>query len=131
MNDSRRQSAPLTAVCIATALLPFALAKAGEVAVDPSDDGTDILEDTTFDQDSRSSEVAAAAEHFIEPPPSQEMTVPLAEAVAAAVGLPEPLVFLGNEIMPATAERLSWSATELFEGVPVSTPVLVVSPALR
>ena len=111
-------------------MLPMRLADAGEVAVDPGDDGTDIVEDTTFDQDSRSSEVAAAAEHFIEPPPTQEMSVPLAEAVDAAAGLPEPLVFLGYEIMPATSERLSWSATELFEGVPVTTPVLVVNGAL-
>jgi predicted deacylase len=32
--------------------------------------------------------------------------------------------------MPGTAHRLAWSATELFEGVPVSTPVLVVNGAL-
>ncbi len=130
MNTRHRQSAPLIAACFACALLPLSPAHAGEVAVDPGDDGTDILEDTTFDQDSRSAEVAAAAEHFIEPIAAHQMSVPLAEAVEAAVGLPAPLVFLGNEIMPATSERLSWSATELFEGVPVSTPVLVVNGAL-
>ena len=130
MNTRHRQSASPLAACFASLLLPLSLAQAGEVAVDPGDDGTDILEDTTFDQDSRSAEVAAAAEHFIEPLPAHEMSVPLAEAVEAAVGLPEPLVFLGSEIMPATSERLSWSATELFEGVPVSTPVLVVNGAL-
>jgi predicted deacylase len=103
---------------------------AGEVAVDPGDNGADILEDTTDDADSRSSEVAVAVAELIDPVALHHQTVPLAEAVDAAVGLPEPLVFLGNEIMPATAERLSWSATELFEGVPVSTPVLVVNGAL-
>jgi len=103
---------------------------AGEVAVDPGDNGADILEDTTDDADSRSSEVAVAVAELIDPVALHHQSVPLAEAVDAAVGLPEPLVFLGNEIMPATAERLSWSATELFEGVPVSTPVLVVNGAL-
>ena len=103
---------------------------AGEVSVDPVDNGTDVLEDTTDDADSRSSEVAVAVAKLIDPVTLHHQSVPLAEAVDAAVGLPEPLVFLGSEIMPATAERLSWSATELFEGVPVSTPVLVVNGAL-
>ena len=39
------------------------------------------------------------------------------------------LELLGTTVMPGTAQRLSWSATELFEGVPVSTPVLVVNGA--
>lgn len=37
------------------------------------------------------------------------------------------LHLLGSEVPPGTSARLSWSATELFEGVPVSTPVLVVN----
>ena len=41
-----------------------------------------------------------------------------------------PLELLGTTIMPGTARRLSWSATELFEGVPVSTPVLIVHGAM-
>ncbi len=40
-----------------------------------------------------------------------------------------PLELLGATVMPGTAQRLSWSATELFEGVPVATPVLVVNGA--
>ena len=40
-----------------------------------------------------------------------------------------PLELLGTAVMPGTSQRLSWSATELFEGVPVSTPVLVVNGA--
>lgn len=101
----------------------------GEPALDPPDNGTDILEDTTSDEDSRSSDVAVAVEHLIDPMILHDSTVPLADAVDAAVGLPEPLVFLGREIMPATAHRMSWSATELFEGVPVSTPVIVINGA--
>lgn len=132
MTDSRRHLKFLSTAGMAAAglLLGVSGAFAGEGAVDPGDNGADILEDTTLDADSRSSEVTAVVEHMIEPIPPHEMSVPLAEAVEAAVGLPEPLVLLGNEIMPATSERLSWSATELFEGVPVSTPVLVVNGAL-
>jgi predicted deacylase len=37
---------------------------------------------------------------------------------------------LGEEVPPGSARRLSWIATELFEGVPVSTPVLVVNGSL-
>jgi predicted deacylase len=103
---------------------------AGEVAVDPADNGADIRDDTTDDADSRSSEVAAAAEDFVEITPEHSHDVPLAEAVTTAEGLAEPLKLLGSEIAPGSAQRLSWSATELFEGVPVSTPVLVVNGAL-
>jgi len=103
---------------------------AGEVAVDPADNGADIRDDTTEDADSRSSEVAAAAEDFVEAVSDHPHDVPLAEAVTAAEGLAEPLNLLGAAVPPGTASRLSWSATELFEGVPVSTPVLVVNGAL-
>ncbi len=103
---------------------------AGEVAVDPADNGTDIRDDTTEDADSRSSEVAAAVEEFVEAVPNHAHDVPLAEAVTAAEGLAEPLQLLGAEIQPGSSMRLSWSATELFEGVPVSTPVLAINGAL-
>jgi predicted deacylase len=103
---------------------------AGEVAVDPADNGTDIRDDTTEDADSRSAEVAAAVEDFVEAVPSHDHDVPLAEAVTSAEGAAEPLMLLGEEIPPGTSRRLSWSATELFEGVPVSTPVLAINGAL-
>ena len=126
-----RQLGPLFGLCCALAALPAALpvARGGEVAIDPIDEGTDILEDTTEDDDSRSSEVAAAVEDMIEPVAVHERLVPLADAVTAADGLAEPMEFLGSTIPPSTVRRLSWSATELFEGVPVTTPVLVVNGA--
>lgn len=109
-------------------------ARAGEVAVDPGDNGTDVVEDTTDDGDSRSSEVTAVVEEFYGPPAEAELAelpaIPLADAVTAASGVASPLRILGAEVDPGTAQRLSWSATELFEGVPVSTPVLVVNGAL-
>jgi len=130
MSNQRHKSA----LChLAIALLLIASGgwvHAGEVAVDPADNGADILDDTTEDADSRSSEVAAAAEEFVEVVPEHSLDVPLAEAVTTAEGLAEPLLLLGAEIAPGTSQRLSWSATELFEGVPVSTPVLVVNGAL-
>jgi predicted deacylase len=103
---------------------------AGEVAVDPPGNGVDVRNDTTEDADSRSSEVAVAVEQLVEAVPGHTSDVPLAEAVTTAEGLAGPLVLLDTAIAPGTALRLSWSATELFEGVPVSTPVLVVNGAL-
>ena len=122
------------ALCLAAAALLLAGAGpwsvAGEVAVDPADNGIDVRDDRTEDEDSRSSEVAAAVEEFVEAVPNHPHDVPLAEAVMSADGLAEPLQLLGAEIPPGTSMRLSWSATELFEGVPVSTPVLAVNGAL-
>jgi len=103
---------------------------AGEVAVDPSGNGADIREDTTEDTDSRSSEVTVAVENMVRPDYSHVPTIPLADAVAAADGIAEPLTLLGATVPPGMARRISWSATELFEGVPVSTPVLVVNGVL-
>ena len=112
-------------------LLAAGFALGSEVSVDPGDNGTDIVEDTTEDADSRSSEVAVAVEQLVDPAPAEEElpAIPLAEAVTAAAGTAEPMLLLGNEVEPGTAQRLSWSATELFEGVPVSTPVLVINGA--
>ena len=100
---------------------------AGEAAVDPTDNGVDLLEDSTFDLDSRSSETSAVAEELVDPEPTREYMGPLADAVTDAEGLAEPMQLLGAQIPPGSSQRLSWSATELFEGVPVSTPVLVAN----
>ena len=127
-----RRSRTFRTACLSAAWLLVAanLATAGEVSIDPSDNGTDILEDTTDDVDSRSSEVAAAAEEMVDLVVADRPAIPLADAVNSAEGLAEPLQLLGAEVLPGSAQRLSWSATELFEGVPVSTPVLVVNGAL-
>ncbi len=39
----------------------------------------------------------------------------------------EALEILGSAVPPGSYQRLSWSATELFEGIPVDTPVLVMN----
>lgn len=113
-------------------------ALAGEVAGGPVASGADVLEDTTPDMGPRSAEVAAGGEDVSAGtanqgpavPASQEPAVPLADAVNAAVGPEESIEVLGTTVLPGTSQRLSWSATELFEGVPVSTPVLVINGAL-
>ncbi|ANO50332.1 succinylglutamate desuccinylase/aspartoacylase family protein [Woeseia oceani] len=53
--------------------------------------------------------------------------VPLANAVTTAEHAAETLHLLGDSVPPGSYRRLAWSATELFEGLPVSTPVLVVN----
>ena len=100
---------------------------AGENAIEPNGSGVDLLADSEDGDDARSSEAAADAEEFVDAIPLHVHDVPLADAVTAAEGLAEPLWLLEQEILPGTAHRLAWSATELFEGVPVSTPVLVVN----
>ena len=131
MCTSKRQSLISPGFCQYLAclflLLPAISALASEAAVEPPGNGADILEDSTVDADYRSSETAAAAEELVEAVPAHEHVVPLAEAVTTAEGQAEPLVLLDQEILPGNAHRLSWDATELFEGVPVSTPVLVVN----
>ena len=103
---------------------------AGEVAVGPAVSGAGILEDTTPDPDSRSAEVAVGGEEVPALPADPKSAVPLADAVNAAVGPEQSIEVLGTTVLPGTSQRLSWSATELFEGVPVSTPVLVINGAL-
>jgi len=132
MTDYRRQFTDVQRLLSVLLLFvaPTYLVHAGEVAIEPSDNGSDIREDTTEDIDSRSDEVAAAAETMLDVVAAHEGDVPLAEAVTSADGTPEALHILDTAIMPGESLRLSWSATELFEGVPVATPVLVVNGAL-
>lgn len=119
------ESLRLCAGLLLTLLATFALAS--EESAEPTDMGADIREDTTEDADSRSSEVTIAAEQIPAATPADKLEVPLADAVETAGGRPEPLMLLGAEVAAGTSQRLSWTATELFEGVPVSTPVLVVN----
>ncbi len=78
--------------------------------------------------------LAGEVENLLGPPAVDiiidDPAVPLADAVEEAAGLAGPMRVLGFDVMPGTTQTLSWSATELFEGVPVSTPVLVVNGSL-
>ena len=127
----RHLSDSLTHCLIAILLLSLAGSLlADSAAIDPGDQHTGIRNDTTGDAVSRSDQTAAAGSATYAPIQDQETEIPLANAVAAAAGLAEPLDLLGTKVLPGTSQRLSWSATELFEGVPVSTPVLVVNGSM-
>lgn len=133
MIHSKRQSdSPLWRgrflACLLLAL-PAVSPLAGEIAVEPEDNETDVVEESTSNAEPGSEEVSELDEEFVEAVPAHEHLVPLAEAVLTAEGQAAPLLLLDSEILPGTAHRLSWAATELFEGVPVSTPVLVVNGA--
>ena len=112
---------------LASALLATGVAVAGETAVEPSGNGVDLIQDPTIEADARSSETSVAAEQLVEAEAAHAHDVPLADAVTTAEGEIRPLQLLGIELQPGTSQRLSWSPTELFEGVPVSTPVLAVN----
>ena len=131
MTRKRRQSrTPFSLRLAASAwLLSACTVFAGEVTVDPAAT-TESLDVTTEDSGVRSDLVETTVEPLIDPVDIHFSTIPLADAVAAAGNIAEPLEILGQSIAPGSARRLSWSATELFEGVPVSTPVLVVNGAL-
>ena len=106
-------------------------AVASEASAEPSGSGVDLLQDTTDEADARSSETSAVAEELVEAEAAHPHDIPLADAVdTVEKEQAQPLVLLGEELAPGSAERLSWSATELFEGVPVSTPVLAVNGAM-
>ncbi|MBT8078309.1 MAG: succinylglutamate desuccinylase/aspartoacylase family protein [Gammaproteobacteria bacterium] len=129
MNILRRPARYPLAVIVALACANPAFASEAAVAINPED--AEQLEDTTPELAGRSAESPEPTG----PEPADaavdaEPEVPLADAVTAAHGLAEPMELLGARIPPGTYQRLSWSATELFEGVPVSTPVLVVNGKL-
>ena len=115
---------------LACLLLLSPVAVAGEAVAEAADHVADAAENTTSPGAARSDTDATGAAGPVVIWPAVKNPVPLADAVPTAEEHPTPLTVLGTEILPGTAHRLSWSATELFEGVPVSTPVLVVNGAL-
>jgi len=98
---------------------------------------SDIAE-TTDDStaiDGTAEEMAASGTSVVAAEPAEieavdEPVIPLANAVTVAEGQAKPLELLGAAVPPGSYQRLSWTATELFEGVPVATPVLVVNGRL-
>lgn len=103
---------------------------AGEVVDDEADDAPAATVDSTAEAgagSSQDSDIGMQTENFVELPVPPPLDVPLADAVDTAKGSAEPLYLLGSTVRPGTTARLNWAATELFEGVPVSTPVLVVN----
>lgn len=108
-------------------LLLLNLSYAEEAEVDLSDETTDAAGNSILGGNPASGESFIAPENLLDPGLAHIYMGPLADAVTDAHGQAKPLHLLGIDVAPGTSQRLEWSATELFEGVPVSTPVLVVN----
>lgn len=109
-------------------MLLFCIAKAsaGEVETEPTIDDGEVLQISTQADEPGSKSPAPMIDPVADHPP----VIPLADAVTTADGFAETMTLLNAEIAPGTYQRLSWSATKLFEGVPVDSPVLVVNGKL-
>jgi predicted deacylase len=114
------------------ALLCAPMASANE-AVDEQDEADLPSADLTAEDASRSQLASETDDTGMSAKVGGDMEdhpVSLADAVTVAEAMqdkPGSIRLLKALIPPGTYQRLSWSATELFEGVPVSTPVLVVN----
>ena len=105
MRDHRRHFRQCQIIAAIGAFLATAVASAGEASIDTSPVSSSSI----------------PTEEFVEISVTPGDVVTTAGDVARTIGI------LGTEVEPGSFARLSWSATELFEGVPVSTPVLVVN----
>ena len=131
-------SIPLIVVVAIISLQMFVAARGNEIEVTPV---KLIAQDQTESPDKRSTvnvdakilssenleRTAQSDVRTGDPGKEAAAVVPLANAVTVAMGDATPLALLGTHVPPDTYQRLSWTATELFEGVPVATPVLVVN----
>ncbi|MDX1517378.1 MAG: succinylglutamate desuccinylase/aspartoacylase family protein, partial [Woeseiaceae bacterium] len=112
------------------ALLAAGWLVAGEVADDDGEQAVEASIDSTEEAAAGSpddGDNGTVPDNFVELPMPPLLDVPLADAVDTAEGSAEALYLLGSTVQPGTTARLNWAATELFEGVPVSTPVLVIN----
>ena len=132
-----------THLTLLAALLVSGMALANESGLDAASESLDVAElpieaaapEATVPEAPAEASDTAFAEALLPPvdvplQPLQVPVVPLANAVAVASGVPESMTILGEKIVPGESRRLSWTATQLFEGVPVTTPVLVVNGEL-
>ncbi len=102
-----------------------------EVDAGPEVDNAEVLQDmTVLHEPGSESSSTPTPEPMVGPVAAAPPAVPLADAVITADGLGETMTLLNAEVAPGTYRRLSWAATELFEGVPVDSPVLVVNGKL-
>jgi len=128
---SASPNSPLRGAITAIMLLFYvAGASAGEVESEPAIDDAEVLQNSTGLDDPGSGSSHPLPEPMVDPVANHPPVIPLADAVTTADGFAETMTLLNAEIAPGTYRRLSWSATELFEGVPVDSPVLVVNGKL-
>ena len=125
--------------CLAFALAALALTPkiwASEGGDDEIDEGTEAaltVPDYAAESKLAPATRAADSEPEDEQPPIEESEENLLLESSAAYQQFEkdefPLLLLGSEVPPGTSKRLSWAASESFEGIAVPTPVLVVNGA--
>jgi predicted deacylase len=126
-SPKRLLSGGITAVMLLFCLVEV---RAGEVG-DESDVGDAEAASVLTQADVAGSESAAPApEPIVDPVADHPPVIPLADAVTTAAGLGGTMALLNAEVEPGTYRQLAWSATELFEGLPVDSPVLVVNGRL-
>lgn len=110
---------------LATLLLTIAGSAMADAGIGATEEVVDNPENAREQHDEGQAEPAAARERRqAERPPTTLQPVDWGEAVEADA---EALELLGSSVPPGSYQRLSWSATELFEGIPVDTPVLVMN----
>jgi hypothetical protein len=127
----------LTVILAVALFLPAADSSAANETQATTGDRQLALLDETADSDTRSGDEEAdeqpltpLAPPLVDASERIEPVVPLANAVTTAENTAQSVMLLGETVPPGTYRRLAWSATELFEGVSVSTPVLVVNGQL-
>ena len=123
MLSLRHFAPPIAALLLALPVAGLAAASASE---DADGEKAAAIEDAAGEESRRSEPVLPGAP---DPVPEAAPQVALADAVEQADGRALPLTILGTEIPPGSYRRLSWAGTELFEGIPLESPVLVVNGA--
>jgi len=123
--DNRRTAA--TAVMTTAALLLLAVARVAFAGAGMS--ATEEVVDNPEDAREQHDESEPDASPVRERPQAEHplTTLEPVEWGRARESDAEALEILGSAVPPASYQRLSWSATELFEGIPVDTPVLVMN----
>ncbi|HEY5654772.1 MAG TPA: succinylglutamate desuccinylase/aspartoacylase family protein [Woeseiaceae bacterium] len=106
-------------------LLLATTSHADELDTDPEPTADTLQAETTADESNSGPSDAESADAQ-EDSVASEPGIAVAEQATTEAEVVAALDILGTAVMPGTAVRLSWAATELFEGVPVTTPVLVI-----
>ncbi|WP_405221112.1 succinylglutamate desuccinylase/aspartoacylase family protein [Lentisalinibacter sediminis] len=122
--DNRRTAAAPAAMAMAAVLLLAVAGAAAGPGIGATEEVVDNPEDAREQHDDDEPEASARQRPQAERPIT---TLAPVEWGRVRESDAEALEILGSAVPPASYQRLSWSATELFEGIPVDTPVLVMN----
>ena len=111
------------------AVMLAALLAAGTAVAEAGIGATEEVVDNPEDARERHGDDPSATDTLPEPrePRTPMTTLEPVEWDTAREADAAALEILGSAVPPGSYQRLSWSATELFEGIPVDTPVLVMN----